>query len=159
MAGIVDLSFASTNISRTISWKVSDIYTHSDHRAILMRIERHCRKSTQKRVNNGWNKDTLDEGVLRYLITEQQNADLLHGNTSDAKASLLSNLLTSVCDASMVKESKGGQRWKPAFRWNRARRTLHFNNLRDGMNTNPWGGAYKVVMSTIRDNEQKCIEG
>lgn len=95
---IVDLSFASW----TIWWKVSDIYTHNDHTAILMRVDRHCSRST------------LDEGVLRYLKAEQ-DADLLHGNTSDAKASLFSNLLFSVCGASMVKKIQSWPKMEISF--------------------------------------------
>lgn len=32
-----EIGFASSNISRIISWEVGDIYTHNDHGAILMK--------------------------------------------------------------------------------------------------------------------------
>lgn len=37
---IIDLSFISRGLSRNASWHISECYTHSDHRAIIITIDR-----------------------------------------------------------------------------------------------------------------------
>lgn len=75
---IVDLAFVSVNISRDIEWKVSEHYTYSDHKTLIIAFNNRSltkRKSRGEIKAQGWSKDKIDteffiESFSSYTSTE-----------------------------------------------------------------------------------------
>ncbi|KAH8415751.1 hypothetical protein KR222_006687, partial [Zaprionus bogoriensis] len=108
---ILHISFATNSLSRIILWHVSNTYTHSDHKAIIM-----CTGNTTPRtiIHRGWKEETLDEDLFRFLLPEQET---LREDNADTKAAKLSKLVCSSCDAAMVLKQHGRNRRGPAIWW------------------------------------------
>ncbi|OXU16950.1 hypothetical protein TSAR_015912 [Trichomalopsis sarcophagae] len=64
---IIDLTFASDDLSTYVrKWKVSDQYTHSDHRAIMYEI---ATASGPKTYNmRKWNAKSLDREAFEVMM-------------------------------------------------------------------------------------------
>ncbi|XP_069963983.1 uncharacterized protein [Bactrocera oleae] len=112
---IIDISFASRSLLRSIDWRVSDTYTQSDHLAIIINInkdmERPRRNLCQQKVQaKGWRIETLDEDVFQFILDENLNET----NNVDQQAKLLVHHITKACDAAMIKKKHTARR-KPAL--------------------------------------------
>lgn len=189
----VDITFASPALSRLMHWKVADVYTHSDHRALIyetrMPIRFHLSQAARKAQEKGWKVKELDMEMLDFMVNniEAPKTDAVDG------AKQLAKYLTKVCDATMPRKGKGNGR-PPIFWWNEAiaslrkdclklrrkctRRRDHvnyeqihsefkekrkelrkaiahsksqsFNLLRDEVQNNPWGSAYRIVLTRVK---------
>lgn len=196
---IIDIAFASSAITRTIEWKINDLYTHSDHRAVIIEtdIKRKSQRKThiQKAQTKGWKDNTLDEEMFVLMLDEE----LPNTTGVNEKANQLVRHISQACDAAMIRKRETGQR-KPAYWWNdeiavlrgrclKARRQQQrkrgtvdyerllttfkqarkefkiaikrsknnsFKELCSKADENPWGGAYKVVMSKIRGGKSQA---
>jgi len=62
---IIDLTFASPDLARNAAWHISDLYTHSDHSAVIteIRISSAIRRMHPAR-HVGYKIDTLDRQSL-----------------------------------------------------------------------------------------------
>ncbi|XP_049316707.1 uncharacterized protein LOC125779399 [Bactrocera dorsalis] len=188
---VIDISFASSSLVRSCTWQVSDLYTHSDHLAILLEIDKTHKSNYLKKVQNrGWKTETLDEDIYKLMLDDNTNNAL----DIEKKAECLVKYVSKACDAAMCRKKQGTYR-KPAYCWNegiealrsechKARRQCQkgrqtadftmlnerfkrkrnelkkaikkskaccFKELCNKVEENPWGDAYKIVMSKIKD--------
>ena len=70
---MIDIMFVSSPLVRSTSWEVSDLYTHSDHLAIMMEIGNSRSKKyrlIRKVQTKGWRVETLDENLFRLILDE-----------------------------------------------------------------------------------------
>lgn len=118
VGSIIDLTLASSTISRTIQWRVSDIYTHSDHRALLYHTLS-VNQSQRDRLENkaqrsGWKAKDLDNTMLEYILDDIHVSQ----GTAEQMANSVMTSLTRACDASMPR--KGNSIWKKTkvYWWN-----------------------------------------
>lgn len=193
---VIDITFASSSLVRTTTWQVSDIYTHSDHLAIMLEIgnreQYQITKIVKKAQNKTWKIETLDDELFKLMLDGKPNnvLDVEH------QAENIVKYISKACDAAMTKKKQGTRR-KPAYWWNveiealrtdchKARRmcqrrrqsmeypSLHeifrkkrkdfkkaikkskarcFKELCNKVEDNPWGDAYKIVMTKVRGNK------
>ncbi|CAB0040992.1 unnamed protein product [Trichogramma brassicae] len=109
---VIDLTFASDTLAPQItSWAVSELYSHSDHQAIVFKIKtaRPPRPLTHQSCK--WNASTLD---TEYLSVMMAGTAVSPGPAEEMATSLMA-AITSACDASMTK--KGGRRRRGAVYW------------------------------------------
>ncbi|KAH8252206.1 hypothetical protein KR032_009292, partial [Drosophila birchii] len=106
----IDLTFASPELSRNTSWRVSGLYTHSDHAAITMEI-RADQPSPQNR-QMAYKAGTLNTDALLA------NMDAIT-TAGDANTCVegLSAKIKAACDAAMVRCCRGNGR-RPVPWWN-----------------------------------------
>lgn len=101
---IIDIAFASASISSRLSWYISDIYTHSDHSAIIMEITDHVPSpaliSRQELV--GWKCNTLDREIFNCCMGTTE----LSGSPDNMAEQLISRITLS-CNASMARRKYG----------------------------------------------------
>lgn len=192
---IIDLTFASRGIARKTKWHVSDLYTNSDHRAIIFETTEPRRfqyqKATEKVQKLGWKSNNLDKEMLDYWLSIME----IPRGTAEEQAKQVTTSLTRGCDASMPRKGNGNGR-TPVYWWNdciaklradclkmrrrqqRARqrqredseeirkefvrkrkelrklikksKTESFQSLREDLQHNPWGSAYKIVMDKLK---------
>lgn len=110
---IIDIAFASSAISNRISWHVSDLYTHSDHSAIIMEINNPIRNPTNVGVRNltGWKTNTFDRDIFHTCLEDLE----LSGSPENMAKQLISQT-TNACDVSM-KRRKQGINKPPVYWW------------------------------------------
>ncbi|CAB0040989.1 unnamed protein product [Trichogramma brassicae] len=104
---VIDLTFASHTLApRITSWAVSELYTHSDHQAIVFEIEtaRPPRPTTRQSCKR--NARTLDTESLSVMIANAAVPPRLTGEM----ATRLMAAITSACDASIAKSSRRRRR-------------------------------------------------
>ncbi|CAB0027962.1 unnamed protein product [Trichogramma brassicae] len=138
---VIDLTLASDTLAPQItSWAVSELYTHSDHQAIVfeLKTDRPPRPSTRQSCK--WNAHTLDTECLSVMMA----GTVVPPGPAEEMATSLMAAITSACDASMTKS--GGRRRRGAVYCKR----LCWNKLCDEVNEDVWGKPYETVMSRLR---------
>ncbi|CAB0039258.1 unnamed protein product [Trichogramma brassicae] len=104
---IIDLTFASDTLApRITSWAISELYTHSDHQAIVFEIETARPPRPMTRQSCKWNTRTLDSESLLVMMA---NAAVPPGPTEEMATRFMA-AITSACDASMAKTSGRSRR-------------------------------------------------
>ncbi|CAB0039203.1 unnamed protein product, partial [Trichogramma brassicae] len=104
---VIDLTFASDTLApRITSWDVSELYTHSDHQAIVFEIETARPPRPTTRQSCKWNASTLDS---EYLSVMMANAAVPPRPTEEMATRLMA-AITSACNASMAKKSERRRR-------------------------------------------------
>ncbi|KAL7726491.1 hypothetical protein ACLKA6_001113 [Drosophila palustris] len=156
MAGresIIDLTFASPELARDAAWQVSDVYTHSDHKAIITELlSRIATRRTQPARHVGYKVNTLDREAL-FSSVQTINA------TGDANgcAQGIADCIKAACKASMAKLYNGGSRHKPVP-WSKRKilrnliiesKSRCFQELGDAADAEPFGAAYRMVMGKL----------
>ncbi|CAB0039099.1 unnamed protein product [Trichogramma brassicae] len=109
---IIDLTFASDTLAPQItSWAVSELYTHSDHQAIVFEIKtaRPTRPSTRQSYK--WNARTLDTECLSVMMA----GTAVPPGPAEEMATSLMAVISIACDASMTK--RGRRRRRGAVYW------------------------------------------
>ncbi|CAB0041846.1 unnamed protein product [Trichogramma brassicae] len=109
---VINLTFASETLAPQItSWAVSELYTHSDHQAIVFKIKtaRPPRPSTRQSCK--WNARTLDTECLSVMMA----GTVVPPGPAEEMATSLMAAITSACDASMTRS--GGRRHRGAVYW------------------------------------------
>lgn len=109
----IDIAFVSENIRNRISWGISDLYTHSDHSAIIMDIHE---RSLARTIGNGgnlpgWKANTFDRRLFSVFME-----DLELNGTPENMAEQFIMHLTRTCNASMRKR-KSGTNKAPVYWW------------------------------------------
>lgn len=125
---VIDITFASPELSRNMSWEVSEDYSGSDHQAIHIDISTsnalHGRYKTTNRceIRTGWVAKALDVEVLK----EQMRGAPLPTGTADTYTKQVIDKLKAACDASMPRR-RSDKRRKPVYWWNETIKTLRAN--------------------------------
>ncbi|CAB0028343.1 unnamed protein product [Trichogramma brassicae] len=113
---IVDLTFAGVSLhDRVRSWHVSDVYTGSDHQAIVFEVllEENRIVSRPPAGNRKWSARTFDGDCFAEVVSAM---NIRPGIPEDMVDELMSTIVRA-CDASM---SRGGDRRRrePVYWWN-----------------------------------------
>nr|XP_036224320.1 uncharacterized protein LOC118681891 [Bactrocera oleae] len=113
-SSIVDLTFVSSSIARkNCNWRVLNIYTASDHNAILWETANHQspRRSNNQLNTIGWKVKSFDPSAL---LVSLDSDPIITGPAEDKTKDLLTRL-TRACDASMPR--KRGNNQRPSVHW------------------------------------------
>ena len=113
-SSIIDLTFVSSSLARGNSnWKVMDIYTASDHNAIIWEItSNQSRRRSIRQLNAiGWKVKSFDESTMVIAL----DRDPITGEGAEEKATNLMKRVTQACDASMPR--KRGINQRPSVHW------------------------------------------
>lgn len=163
---IIDIAFASSDIMSSIKWKISNIYTHSDHEAIIIDIQNNpsiqCQLTHKK--NHGWKSDPFDREMFHACMLSLK----IEGNPSEMSKKYIKRV-TEACNMSM-KRRKPGKYKDEVYWWNeeianlrkdciKARRkftrtrgrpenALHHENLRN---------AKKALKTAIKQSKRSCF--
>uniref|UniRef100_A0ABD2X125 Endonuclease/exonuclease/phosphatase domain-containing protein n=1 Tax=Trichogramma kaykai TaxID=54128 RepID=A0ABD2X125_9HYME len=113
---VIDLTFASVSLyNRVGSWRVSDVYTSSDHKAIVYEIllEKNQGVGRAPAGNRRWSARTLDGDSFAEIVSSMK---IRSGSAENMVDELMSTIVRT-CDASM----SGGhdrRRREPVCWWN-----------------------------------------
>lgn len=195
-SSVIDITFASISLLRSINWRVSEEYSASDHQAVM--IEVRCKRSDSDSTTTGpkWKDTLLDGDMFDHVIRSE---DVTNDSAEDM-TNQLTMLLTKACDAAMPRRTPS-RRGQPCYWWNEeikglrgkclqhrrkvqrsrggpdfeellsafrlARQQLckaikeskrqHFKALCDDADINPWGTAYRMVMSKLKGDRSPQI--
>jgi len=111
---IVDLTFTSASLFNYADWKVSDIYTASDHAAILCSIrDRSFSRETSAPLSKAYQTDTLNSQAFSTAIQSLA----ITGNAESGASQLVAQL-SQACDRSMAQRRPYGRHHAPTYWWN-----------------------------------------
>lgn len=113
---IIDLTFASDDLSTYLqNWKVSDQYTHSDHRAIFYEIVDSKKTASGPKTYNmrKWNAKSLDREAFEVMM----EGEGLNAGTPNSMADSLMVLVTEACNASMTRSQQTKKGHKETHWW------------------------------------------
>lgn len=189
-SSVIDITFASSSLLRSINWKVGEDYTGSDHQAVFIEVRGQKPTNVVQSTGPKWKDALLDSEMLSYIMeSEDVSAD-----SAENMSNQLIQILNKACDASMPRRTSNGRSRQPCFWWNEeirdlrraclrhrrrvqrsrgrpnfhdlltefkaARKSLgkaikeskrqHFKALCNDADINPWGTAYKTVMSKLK---------
>ncbi|KAL7724129.1 hypothetical protein ACLKA6_012281 [Drosophila palustris] len=161
---IIDLTFASNQIAGSLTWKVSNLYTASDHLAILYNISLGSPR-TGVVTKQHYIDSTLDMQTFREAM---QSVNMHQGGGEDMAGQLM-DAVKSACDSSMSRSGVfTGHR--PVYWWNeviakarqqcvRSRRSYHrargsanFEELRLVYNEKR-----KLLKKAIKESKRRCF--
>ncbi|XP_047997336.1 uncharacterized protein LOC125238963 [Leguminivora glycinivorella] len=115
-SSIVDLTFVSSSITRrSISWEVLDIYTASDHSALLWEVStgQNTRRANRQTNAIGWTVKSFDPSAL---IVALDGGPIITGSAEEKTKDLMKRV-AQACDASMPRKRGVNQR-PPVHWWN-----------------------------------------
>lgn len=111
---VIDIAFVSSNIANRIKWRITDIYTHSDHKAIIIDYL----AAPPKHINNackevhGWKCNIFDREMFRACLANEN----IDGHPEEA-AGVFITKVSRACDMSM-RRRRPGHRKKSVYWWN-----------------------------------------
>uniref|UniRef100_A0ABD2W6R7 Reverse transcriptase domain-containing protein n=1 Tax=Trichogramma kaykai TaxID=54128 RepID=A0ABD2W6R7_9HYME len=109
---VIDLTFASDTLAPQItSWVISELYTHSDHQAIVFKIKTARPPRPLTRQGCKWNARTFDTECLSVMMT----GTVIPPGPAEEMATSLMAAITSARDASMTK--RGSRRRRGVVYW------------------------------------------
>ncbi|KRF80923.1 uncharacterized protein Dvir_GJ26920 [Drosophila virilis] len=163
---IIDLTFASPDVARDAQWHVSDVYTHSDHFAVITDTSQLGSRGASRRLQHtGYKMDTRD---LERLLPMVEGLGIR--GDANSSADVIAETITNACDAILTKVRKGGNSHRPVAWWNddiakaqrnfrakwkllkdaiRRSKSRYFQELCDAADAEPFGLAYKLVMGRL----------
>lgn len=115
---MIDLTFVSNPMTAGAAWEVSDIYTHSDHQALIYELPKKANGQSRghRRVartqQRGWKEKELD----KVLFVETFEIPVFRGTTAEKVAQLMRQV-TRACDATMSRKTQNS-RSKAMYWWN-----------------------------------------
>ncbi|XP_015113967.1 uncharacterized protein LOC107039043 [Diachasma alloeum] len=115
-SSIVDLTFVSTTLAkRNCSWRVTDIYTASEHRAILWETcsDQRVALVAKKTNSAGWRVSTFDPGSYSAALDDRP----ISGSSATEKARSIMKRVAAACDATMTRK-RTTNRHPPVYWWN-----------------------------------------
>ncbi|KAL7723848.1 hypothetical protein ACLKA6_010357 [Drosophila palustris] len=170
MAGresIIDLTFASPELARDAAWQVSDVYTHSDHKAVITELlSRTVTRRTQSARHVGYKVNTLNrEALLSSVQTITATGD------ANGCAKGIADCIKAACEAAMAKRYSGGSRRKPVPWWNQdiskaraeccaAKRRLQRSRGRASFENNlsDLRSKRKILRNLIIESKSRCFQ-
>ncbi|KAM8706168.1 hypothetical protein ACLKA7_010449 [Drosophila subpalustris] len=170
MAGresIIDLTFVSPELARDAAWQVSDIYTHSDHNAVLTELRAGtATRRMQPARHVGYKVSTLNRAIL--LANVQSISATGDANSCAQK---IADCIKTACEASMAKRYCGGSRRNPVPWWNgeiskaraeccAAKRRLQRSRGRSSFESNlmEFRTKRKILRNAITDSKKRCFQ-
>nr|AMS38363.1 hypothetical protein [Bactrocera tryoni] len=166
---IIDIMFANDSLSRHIKWAVSNIYTNSDHMAIIAQIsysrepELLSRNTSRKR---SWKQQEFDPDLFELVWS----ASKASGDDAAHLVSTVRKELVAACDATMRRTSHHNKR-RPVYWWNEeistlrklchsARRRLQRNRGETNENRlrEEFKSHKKLLKSAITRSKKSCFE-
>ncbi|KAM8702460.1 hypothetical protein ACLKA7_001791 [Drosophila subpalustris] len=170
MAGresIIDLTFASPELARDAAWQVSDIYTHSDHKAVITELlSRTVTRRTQSARHVGYKVNTLNREALLSSV----QAITATGDANGC-AQGIADCIKAACEAAMAKRYSGGSRRKPVPWWNQdiskaraeccaAKRRLQRSRGRASFENNlsDLRSKRKILRNLIIESKSRCFQ-
>ena len=118
VGSIIDLTLANSALSKVIKWKISDIYTHSDHRAIIYETLRpqpnQSGRQPNKAQQKGWKAKDLDIEILEHMLDDIDETE----GTAEQLTKRMMKALNEACDASMPRNGSGAYRKNKVYWWN-----------------------------------------
>lgn len=113
---VIDLTFVSDDLcTRLQKWRVSDEYTHSDHRAILYELPNRSKtpNGPKNRNTRKWNAKSLDKEAFAVMMRGEE----LNEGTPNTMADSLMVLVKKACDASMTRSQQARKDHKQTYWW------------------------------------------
>ncbi|KAL7723843.1 hypothetical protein ACLKA6_010352 [Drosophila palustris] len=110
---IIDVTFASPLLARGSEWCVSDIYTHSDHLAVLTTLAPSGCHSARAFIHESYKTESLDMDCLLSVVS-----GLSVRGDANSSAEAMADGISAACNASMAKVRRGGNRHRPVAWWN-----------------------------------------
>ncbi|KAM8702434.1 hypothetical protein ACLKA7_001765 [Drosophila subpalustris] len=110
---IIDVTFASPLLARGSEWCVSDIYTHSDHLAVLTTLAPSGCHSARAFIHESYKTESLDMDCLLSMVS-----GLSVRGDANSSAEAMADGISAACNASMAKVRRGGNRHRPVAWWN-----------------------------------------
>lgn len=114
---IIDLTFVSSGLARGDTfWRLTDIYTHSDHRAIMWLLARQHgskRRPAGRPKNTGWKTSTFDEEVFRLAMEN----DEIKEESLEKKVEEVMRRVAKACDTTMPRRGSKNS-YAPVYWWN-----------------------------------------
>ncbi|CAB0033707.1 unnamed protein product, partial [Trichogramma brassicae] len=165
-SSIVDLTFVCETLTpRVLSWMMSELYTHSNHQAIVFEIEDDGASSgPSTRRSYRWNARTLDVDRFSAVVS---GASVAPGTAEDMASSLMS-VITGACNASMSKANPRRRR-EPVYWWTaeiadlrrscqRARRLFQRSRGRHDEETHSanYALARRLLRVAIKTGKRRC---
>ncbi|XP_070144949.1 uncharacterized protein [Drosophila kikkawai] len=160
---VIDLTFASPELTRNSQWEVTDLLTYSDHAAITFNTMHSQQRLPDRQT--AYRVHTLNVEVL--LASMDCNAIIGDANSC---ADALSARIKAACDAAMESSSRGCGR-RPVPWWNQeiatarseclsARRRCQRNRGRplQGMYESIYRERKKALKVAIRASKNRCFQ-
>ncbi|XP_070132570.1 uncharacterized protein [Drosophila bipectinata] len=164
---IIDLTFVSSSLARTSEWRIADIYTASDHEAILCSLGISRATSRIPPCGKAYRQDTLD---VQQLANHMRRAQLDLHTTANETAAALAAALDAACKACMKARTTFARHHKPAPWWTshisalrkeclRARRSLQRARGTDAQDQRhlEFKAARKTLKKAIRDSKRELF--
>jgi hypothetical protein len=169
---IIDVTFCSPGLMRSINWRVEDDYTHSDHMAIRYDIEYSARQQTARGaytpVTRGWRTSCYDAEIFTEALRLERDVR----NTQHPSADQLVVMLSRSCDATMPRKSLPRNGRPPVYWWTEAiaslRRTCLYARRRMQRARSDTdreerravlAAARAALKSEIKSSKRACFEG
>ncbi|XP_062713157.1 uncharacterized protein LOC134290133 [Aedes albopictus] len=122
---IIDVTFCSPTVVRSMNWRVSEDYTHSDHQAIRYRLGERVQTAARGDDSKGrkWRTEAFDEEVFAEVLRYERN--MLNLSPDE-----LVSVLVRACDATMPRKIQPRDVRRPVYWWNGRIAELRRNCLR-----------------------------
>lgn len=115
-SSIVDLTFVSSSLAKgNDSWRITDIYTASDHQAIYWETSGAPQiRAANGRTSRGWKTSAFDSATFQVAF----GVESTEGNgDANEKAGHVTKRLAAACDATMPRKH-GSSHLPPVYWWN-----------------------------------------
>ncbi|XP_041451717.1 uncharacterized protein LOC121405176 [Drosophila obscura] len=163
---IIDLTFASSSLSPRTTWKVSDIYTGSDHSALIYEVKDVAARNSVLGKQIRYKVETLEPDMVRAMFEHYETS-----GTASERASQLAMQTLAACDASMLRKRPSPGNRSPTYWWTAdiasARRECHhkrrlYQRSRGSPEFERLQGEYKecrrLLKRQIKESKRKCFE-
>lgn len=117
-SSIVDVTFVSSNLAKgNNSWRVSEVYTASDHRAIVWEVtnsRKHGTRRSSKSNARRWKVSYFNPNVLRVALNDHPAS----GKNATEKVNDVMRRVIEACDATMPRKKSSNVHSHPVYWWN-----------------------------------------
>ncbi|XP_068149518.1 uncharacterized protein [Drosophila tropicalis] len=114
LGSVIDLTFVSDSLYRSTSWAIANVYTASDHEAILVSVgEAQLAPARLPGIGKAYKSETLNVQAFSALIERAQFSQ----NSAGVMADQLYSNLDAACSASMTQIKNYRKHHQPVFWW------------------------------------------
>ncbi|XP_070066026.1 uncharacterized protein [Drosophila virilis] len=113
IGSIIDLTFTSSSLFSATKWQLSELYTASDHSAIICTIGEGTAVSTRSLSRKAYRLDTFDPVAFSNAV----HSLVIAGN-AEKRASQMACQLSRACDESMQARKTFRRHHVPTYWWN-----------------------------------------
>ncbi|XP_070142286.1 uncharacterized protein [Drosophila kikkawai] len=125
---VIDLTYASSALACLARWRISEIYTASDHEAILVSLgENSPSRTIPPNANKAFRQDTLNAQVFTSALAGLATDETDSANDAALK---LAVAVERACKASMQQRKTFRKHHSPVYWWNDDIATLRSSCLR-----------------------------